>query len=67
MKSPKLEIERPGGLDRHCLREMQMEHHIRERLGGQPYLPMWLPEYPPIEPRLTTRARRSRRSVNHPL
>jgi hypothetical protein len=61
------EVERPAGLGRYCLREMRMEHvtHIAfmECLGalllrkyaGQPFLPMWLPEYPPTSlPRLAS-------------
>ena len=47
---------RPASLGRGCLREMQMEDYthrgfcemaerlIREKYGGQPFLPMWLPE-----------------------
>jgi hypothetical protein len=56
------EVERPAGLGRYCLREMQMEevtHRaflecmeslLMRKYGGQPFLPMWLPELPADRP-----------------
>jgi hypothetical protein len=62
---------RPASLGRYCLRELEMEAVndrllegameilLREYWHGQPFLPMWLPEYPPtILPRLTCPRRR---------
>ena len=66
MKFPKIEEYRPASLGRYCLREMQMEDFthramieclealLMRKYGGQPFLPMWLPEYPVTNfPRLT--------------